>query len=150
MVFSNKFLKKFTNIIPRAACKYKIESFKFAFIGVVNFALTLMIFTTMLKVFGVNYLLSLLAAWVVGMFFSYVLNFVWVFKPEKKIQFRARFFKFFLTSASSISMNMFVLNYIVERAKSDPFYVQMILIPFVVMFNFLAAKFWSLKGDEHS
>ena len=144
---SNIFLKIVTKLSPATAYKYKIESVKFVFVGVVNFALTFVIFTVMVKVYGVNYLLSLLAAWVVGMFFSYVLNFVWVFKPEKKIQFRARFFKFFLTSASSILLNMFALNYIVESGTFDPFYVQITLIPFIVIFNFLAAKFWSLKSD---
>jgi putative flippase GtrA len=125
--------------------KYKIEAVKYTFVGGANFALTFMVFTAMLKVWGVNYLISLVAAWVVGMFFSYVLNFVWVFKPEKKIQFSARFFKFFVASIMSIALNILTLNYIVERAKFDPFYVQMILTPFVVFFNYFTAKFWSLK-----
>ena len=80
--------------------KFKIEATKFTLVGAANFALTFIVFTAMLKVLAVNYLLSLVAAWVVGMLFSYMLNFAWVFKPEQKIQFRARFVRFFLASAS--------------------------------------------------
>lgn len=99
----------------------------------------------MLKVLSVNYLLSLIAAWFVGMLFSYVLNFAWVFKPEQKIQFRDRFVRFFLASVLSIALNLLVLSYIVERTNLDSFYVQTALIPFIVIFNFSTAKFWSLK-----
>jgi putative flippase GtrA len=125
--------------------KFKIEATKFTIVGAANFILTFTVFTMMLKVFGVNYLLSLVAAWVVGMLFSYVLNFLWVFKPEQKIQFRDRFFRFFLASILSIALNMLTLSYIVEHSGFDPFYVQMVLIPLIVIFNFATAKFWSLK-----
>jgi putative flippase GtrA len=125
--------------------KFKIEITKFTTVGAANFALTFIIFTAMLKVLGVNYLLSLAAAWVVGMLFSYVLNFAWVFKPEQKIQYRTRFVKFFLASIVSITLNMLALKYLVERAQFDPFYAQFLLIPFIVMFNFLTTKLWSMK-----
>jgi putative flippase GtrA len=130
--------------------KFKIEVTKFTIVGAANFALTFIVFTSMLKVLTVNYLLSLVAAWVVGMLFSYILNFAWVFKPEQKIQFRARFARFFLASMLSISLNMLVLSYIVEHTNFDSFYVQIALMPFIVIFNFLTAKFWSLKSPSLS
>lgn len=126
--------------------KLKIEVTKFTIVGAANFALTFIVFTAMLKVFSVNYLLSLGAAWIVGILFSYVLNFSWVFKPEQKIQFKARFFMFFFASACSICLNMLVLSYIVEHSDFDPFYVQMLLIPLIFIFNFSTAKYWSLRG----
>ena len=128
--------------------KFKIEATKFTLVGAANFVLTFIVFTAMLKLLGVNYLLSLVAAWVVGMLFSYVLNFAWVFKPEQKIQFRARFFRFFLAGVLSIALNMLALSYIVERTDFDPFYVQMVLIPFIVVFNFSTAKYWSLRPSS--
>ena len=128
--------------------KFKIEATKFTLVGAANFVLTFVVFTLMLKTMEVNYLVSLMAAWVVGMLFSYVLNFAWVFKPEHKIQFRARFFRFFLASVLSIALNMLVLRYIVEHTDFDPFYVQMVLIPLIVIFNFATAKYWSLKQDN--
>jgi len=125
--------------------RFKIEATKFTFVGAANFVFTFIVFTVMLKVFDVDYLLSIVAAWAVGMIFSYVLNFSWVFKPEQKIQFRARFVRFTLASVLSIALNMLALHYIVDRTGFDPFYVQMALIPFIVIFNFSTAKYWSLR-----
>lgn len=123
----------------------KIEITKFTVVGAANFVLTFFVFTLLLKVMLLNYLISLLVAWVVGMLFSYTLNFSWVFKPEEKIQFKMRFFKYLIASAISITGNMLILKLIVERTASDPYYVQLVLIPVIVVFNFLTAKFWALR-----
>jgi putative flippase GtrA len=125
--------------------KLRIEATKFALVGAANFILTFAVFTAMLKVLGVNYLLSIVGAWVVGMIFSYVLNFAWVFKPEDQLQFKARFLRFILASVLSIALNVLLLGYIVEHTDFDPFYVQIALIPFIVVFNFSTAKYWSLR-----
>jgi putative flippase GtrA len=128
--------------------KLKIEVTKFTLVGAANFALTFVVFTVMLKVLEVHYLVSLIAAWIVGIFFSYALNFTWVFRPEQKIQFRARFIRFSLASFLSIALNILALSYIVERSDFDPFYVQMALLPFIIVFNFSTAKYWSLRPSN--
>ena len=126
--------------------RIKIEATKFTVVGAANFVLTFVVFTVMLKLLDVNYLISLASAWVVGMIFSYILNFLWVFRPEEKIQFRSRFVKFTIASVLSIALNMVALSYIVESTDADPFIVQVVLIPFIVVFNFSTAKFWSLRS----
>jgi len=123
----------------------KAEATKFTLVGAANFIITFSVFTIMLKLLWINYLLSIVAAWVVGLLFSYVLNFSWVFKPEEHIQFKVRFIKFILASVLSIAINVLVLGCIVEHTDFDPFYVQTALIPFIVVFNFSTAKYWSLR-----
>ena len=125
--------------------KLKNEAAKFTFVGAANFFLTLIIFTFMLRVMKVNYLHSLIAAWAVGTVFSYVLNFSWVFKPAQKIQFKAQFVRFFVAAVLAIVLNMLALRYIVQQTSFDPLYVQLALIPVIVIFNFCTAKFWSLR-----
>ena len=125
--------------------KLKAEATKFTLVGAANFILTFVIFTVMLKVLWINYMLSIVAAWFAGLIFSYVLNFSWVFKPDGQLQFKARFIKFILASTLSIALNVLVLGYIVEHTNFDPFYVQIVLIPFIVVFNFSTAKYWSLR-----
>ena len=125
--------------------KLKIEITKFTIVGAANFVLTFIVFTAMLEIFSIHYLLSLSAAWIVGMLFSYVMNFSWVFKPERKIKFKARFFIFFFASACSVGLNMVILSCIVEHSDFSPFYVQMLLIPLIVIFNFITTKYWSLS-----
>jgi putative flippase GtrA len=129
--------------------KFKIEATKFTIVGAANFVLTFVIFTVMLKILNLNYLVSLGTASMIGMIFSYSLNFAWVFKPEQKIRFRSRFLKFFLASVLSLVLNMLLLKYIVERTGFDPFFVQIALIPLIVVFNFSTAKYWSLRSKSH-
>ena len=80
-----------------------------------------------------------------GMILTYSLNHAWVFKPEQKLAFRGRLFKYIIAGFISILLNMLALSYIVERTSFDPFYVQFAMIPFVVAFNFSTAKYWSLS-----
>ena len=128
--------------------KFKIQVTKFTLVGAANFVLTFIVFTTMLKIMGVNYVISLAVAWVVGIIFSYVLNYIWVFKPEKVIQFKAPFIRFFLAGLFSVGLNILALSYLAEHTVFDPFYLQLALMPFIVIFNFVTAKFWSLKRND--
>lgn len=130
--------------------KFKIEATKFTLVSAASFVLTFIVFTVLLKVLQMHCLLSLIAAWFVGMPFSYTLNFIWVFKPEEKIQFKARFIRFLLASILSIVLNMLALKYIVKNTSFDPFYVQLALIPFIAIFNFSTAKYWSLRKNPQN
>jgi putative flippase GtrA len=123
-----------------------VEATGFVVVGALNFVLTLVVFYGLLRVLKVHYLVALVVSWAIGMVFSYVLNFTWVFKPEQKLQFRSRFGKFFIASLVSIALNMLALQLIVIHTGFDPFYVQFALIPLIVVFNFATAKFWSLRA----
>jgi putative flippase GtrA len=126
--------------------RIKGEVAKFTLVGAANSILTFVVFTLLLKALSLHYLFSLLVAWLVGITFSYTQNFLWVFKPEKKIQFKARFLKFLVASALSLGLNLLSLRFLVESTGWDPFYVQSALIPFIVAFNFSTAKYWSLRA----
>jgi putative flippase GtrA len=124
--------------------KLKIEFTKFTVVGAFNFALTFLVFVILLKILGIHYIISLTIAAVLGIIFTYTFNFLWVFKPEEKLHFRHRFVKYSIASLISLILNLITLRYIVESTGIDPFYVQSALIPFIVIFNFSTAKFWSL------
>jgi putative flippase GtrA len=123
-----------------------IQITKYTIVGLLNFILTFIIFTVLLKLIGISYLISLFIAWVIGMFFSYIINFLWVFKPEEKIVFNHRFIKFLSVGIVSITLNMIALNYIVNQFIIDPLYSQFIIMPFIVVFNYIFTKYWSLKN----
>lgn len=128
--------------------RHGIEAFRFLLVGGANFVLTFIVFFSMLKLFGIDYLVSLFVSWAVGMAFSYVLNFTWVFRPEEKLQFRARLAKYLAANLVSILLNMLALRLIVDATGHDPFWVQCALIPLIVVFNYSTAKFWSLRGER--
>lgn len=126
----------------------KIVVTKFTFVGLANFVLTFIIFTVMLKVIRLDYLISLGSAWIVGVIFSYVLNFLWIFKPEQRLALNGRFVKFLSAGLLSVILNMVALRHLVESTKIDPFYVQMALMPFIVILNFISTKYWSLRKNR--
>ncbi len=126
----------------------RIEMLKYLVLGGVNFLLTMAVFTGLLRLLGVNYLLSLIGAWLIGMLFMYVTSFVWVFKDNGGLRFDARFVKFASVGVLSIVFNTAILAMIVEGWSTDPFWTQMALLLVIVPFNFLATKFFSLRlGD---
>jgi putative flippase GtrA len=128
--------------------RLKIEFSKFTVVGAVNFVFTLVLFYLLVKVFRVNYLIALMVVSLLGMILTYSLNHVWVFKPEQKLVFKGRLLKYIFAGFLSVSLNVFVLGYIVEHTDFDPFYVQIALIPFIVAVNFTTAKYWSLRPSS--
>lgn len=125
--------------------KLKIEFSKFTVVGAINFVFTFVMFFWLVKIVEFDYLISLILVSFLGMMITYYLNYIWVFKPEKEIEFRGRLIKYILSGALSIALNAAVLKYLVDRTGFDPFYLQMTLIPFIVIVNFSAAKYWSLR-----
>jgi putative flippase GtrA len=90
---------------------------------------------------------SLVFVSLLGMALTYYLNHSWVFKPEDKVEFKARFLKYLISGFVSIGLNVIALHYAVSKTGFDPFYVQIALIPLIVVFNFSTAKFWSLRRN---
>lgn len=125
--------------------KLKVEVSKFTLVGAVNFVFTLILFYLFVKVMNMHYLIALVVVSLLGMVLTYSLNYVWVFKTEKTLVFKGRLVRYVLAGFVSIALNIIVLDYIVESTNYDPFYVQLALIPLIVIFNFSTAKFWSLK-----
>jgi putative flippase GtrA len=134
-----------TSMILRLISKLKYEVIRFTLVGMFNAGLTFVTYFLLLKIFKINYLIALIISWVLGVVFSYILNFSWVFKPEQRMQFKERFIKYFSAYLISFALNLFALTYIVEYIGFDPFYVQTALIPLIVIINFATSKFWSLR-----
>jgi len=127
----------------------KIELSKFTIVGGINFIFTFILFYILVKEVKINYLFALVVVSLLGMIMTYTLNYVWVFKTEEELKFSGRLLKYILAGFLSISLNAIILKYIVECTKSDPFYVQLALIPLIVIFNFSTAKFWSLRPERN-
>lgn len=121
------------------------EVFRFLIVGGANFVLTFVLFYSFYRVLELNYSLALFGAWAIGMLFTYALNFTWVFMPEGSLKSASRFSKYLTSQLISIGLNLVTLHLIVQSTGWDAFYVQCALIPLIVVFNFTAAKFWSLR-----
>ena len=125
-----------------------LQAGRFLIVGAANFVVTMAVFYGLLQFLGANYLFALVCAWSVGVLFSYVVNFSWVFRPEERIRFNRRFVRYVTAGAISVLLNMVALHFVVISTRYDPFLVQCALIPLVVVFNYATAKFWSLRTDQ--
>lgn len=125
-----------------------IQFVKFIAIGLANFWLTFAIFYISLNILNVHYTISLGISWFVGIVFSYILNYLLVFKPEDILKFGGRFLKFTTSYLASFFVNLLLIALFVEKYAYDPFIVQCGLIPLIVLFNYLSTKFWSLRGGR--
>lgn len=121
------------------------EAAKYLMVGGANASLTFLIYFIALKVFEWNYLLALVFAWTVGVFFTYTANFLWVFRPDERFRFNIRFRRYIIISSTSIILNLVALRILVTKTGEDPFWIQVgLMIPIVVL-NFIAIKFWSMR-----
>lgn len=122
---------------------------KFLVIGAGNFVFTFVVFTTLLEVLKTGYITALVTASLLGSVLTYVFNFIWVFRPEAKLNFKGRFVRYLLAGSVSVGLNIVLLAALVEIGGFDPFWAQVGLIPFIVIFNFSTANWWSFKQISH-
>lgn len=129
--------------------KYASRSFmKYVLVGLSNAIFTTIIYLLLLKVFHVPYTVAFTVSWLMGLFFTYVINFVWVFKPERKLEFKRRLWKYALVYVASYLVNIMLLRLVVEHYQIDPFIAQLFIIPLVIAINYSGMKFWALKGSK--
>lgn len=118
---------------------------KYSFVGVANLFFTLVLYIIFLNVFDFRYEIAFTLSWLAGVLFTYLINFIWVFKPEEKITFKKRMPKYFLVYLASYLLNMLMLALFVENFLVDPLVSQIFILPFVVIINFTGIKYWALK-----
>jgi putative flippase GtrA len=121
------------------------ELFRYLITGGLNAVLTFLVFIAGLYVLHIHYLLALIAAFLAGTVFTYVLNFIWVFRPETDFTFRSRFFKYLLPNVGTFSVNLAALYVLVDFLGGDPFLCQTVLMIVVVATNFLFAKYCAFR-----
>lgn len=116
----------------------------YLFVSGLNFGLTFSVFTVSLKLLGIAYPIALLLAFVMGNMFTYVLNYLFVFKAGEKFAY-SPFLKYIFANSFTFGVNLVGLIFIVETFNTDPFWTQVVLILPIILVNFLTAKLWSLR-----
>ena len=114
-------------------------------VGGINFVFGTAVYFILLHTLHFHYLVAFTISWLLGVFLTYVINFLWIFKPEDKLSFRSRLLKYVVVYLSSYLINIWLLKSITELIQKDPFYIQFGILPIVMLINFLGMKFWSLK-----
>jgi putative flippase GtrA len=121
------------------------QFFKYSIVGFINLGLSTLLFLLLYKVFHIIYFITFILTWLFGILVTYVINFIWVFKPEEKLEFIRRLPKYVLVYVISFVINLILLRYLVEAYQFDAFLVQLFILPLVVLINFFGFKYWALK-----
>ncbi|MEQ8304018.1 MAG: GtrA family protein [Cyclobacteriaceae bacterium] len=127
-----------------------IQFVKYLFVGGINFLFGLITFYIFLHIMQLNYLVAFTISWALGILLTYVINFIWIFKPTEKLVFRARLVKYVVVYLASYTINVVILKVLTDYTGSDPFYLQFGIIPIVMIVNFLGMKYWSLRSTMES
>jgi putative flippase GtrA len=122
-----------------------VQFVKYALVGGSNAVFTFLLYIVFLRILGLHYLLSFSIAWILGVLLTYIINYLWVFKPEQRIRFRIRLVKYIIVYLTSYMINLFLLKSLTERTGYDPIQVQIAILPLVVAINFLGMKCWALR-----
>lgn len=118
---------------------------KYTFVGLLNAVFTFFLYFILLKVILLHYLVSFSLSWFLGVLLTYVINFLWVFKPEQKLVFKSRLLKYFIVYIISYLLNMFLLKEFTELTRGDPLLVQLFIMPVIVVVNFSGIKYWCMN-----
>jgi putative flippase GtrA len=122
-----------------------VQFIKFCLVGGINFAFSMLLFLFLLKVLYIGYFIAFTITWLLGILLTYTINFIWVFKPEEKFEFKKRMPKYFLVYLFSYGVNIILLKYLVNTFEYDPFWGQFFIIPIIIVINFFGFKLWALK-----
>ena len=126
--------------------EFILHFFKYSFVGGFNALFTFLLYFILLKTIHLHYLVALSISWVSGVLLTYILNFLWVFKPEQKLVFKSRLLKYFLVYITSYVLNLFLLKHFTELTGGDPLWIQFFIMPVVVVINFTGIKYWCMNA----
>lgn len=122
-----------------------IQMMAYGLVGVANTILTVFLYWLFLEVFHWHYLVSFTLSWAIGVVFTYAINAKKVFKTEDSDFNWKNFVKYSSIYVFSYMLNTGLLWLLVDTCGFEPFWMQCIIIPLVVLINFLGIKFWALK-----
>jgi putative flippase GtrA len=122
-----------------------IQFFKYVLVGILNAICSTTLYFLCLRIFLMNYILAFTISWIFGILLTYVINFVFIFRTEEKLEFGKRLPKYFAVYFFSYSLNLVILKTLVLCTNADPFYLQFLILPLVIAINFTGFKYWALK-----
>lgn len=124
-----------------------IKIIKFCIVGGINTFITLILFYTLNKILGVNYIFSTAIGYLIGMVNSYILNKKWTFQDDdKRVVFQ--FAKFALINSISLGINLLIMYIFVDKLYMDSMLSQVCATGFSTLSNFIGSKIVVFRYSE--
>ncbi|MFL0195027.1 GtrA family protein [Clostridium sp. WILCCON 0269] len=120
----------------------KEEFIKYAISGTINTLITLTIYNVLIRI-GVNYMVSNVIGYFIGIVSGFILDKVWVFKSDKKVF--NLFAKFIIVNITSIVFSSIILFTLVNYICIDNILAQLIATISTGIFNYTMNKLWTFS-----
>jgi putative flippase GtrA len=124
-----------------------VQFLKFGIVGVSNTLLTFIVYTLLLKVFGVWYLAASAVGFVVGATNGFVLNRRWTFREHVGDALTP--VRWAIVQGCGLALNLGMLFLFVSEARLDKLLGQALATVLVTVSTFLANRAWTFRIHHH-
>jgi len=133
------------NLIGYLPYKKKVirEFFKFAFVGGIGTIINVLLLYILTEKAGVYYLLSAIVSFLIAMTSNFILNKVWTFKENIRLNAKKKYFQFALVSIIALIVNLFFLYLFTEIFEIYYLISQVLAIGIALIINFFGNKIWT-------
>jgi putative flippase GtrA len=121
-----------------------VQFIKFGIVGVSNTLLTLVVYTVLLKVFGVWYLAASAIGFVVGATNGFVLNRRWTFREHVGDALTP--VRWAVVQGAGLGINEALLYLLVHDASLDKLFAQVCATAVVTVTTFFANRAWTFRA----
>jgi putative flippase GtrA len=120
-----------------------LQLVRFCLVGASGYVVNLAVFVTLLKGFGVHYLLAATASFLVAVTNNYTWNRLWTFRGERgHVAYQG--IRFLIVSLIALDANLLILHGLVQLDISKVL-AQAVAIILVTPLNFVGNKLWSFR-----
>jgi putative flippase GtrA len=124
-----------------------VQFVKFGTVGVSNTLLTFLVYTLLLKVFGVWYLAASAIGFFVGAVNGFLLNRRWTFKEHVGDALTP--VRWGIVQGCGLALNLGLLYLLVDGASLDKLLAQAFATGVVTVLTFIANRTWTFGGHPH-
>jgi len=121
------------------------EFVKFGVVGGIGTLVNLAILYLLTEKAGVYYMISAILSFIVAMSSNFILNKLWTFKENIKLEIGKKYLQFGLVSFSALLVNLFFLYIFTEVLGIYYIISQVLAIGIALIINFLGNKIWTFS-----
>jgi putative flippase GtrA len=124
------------------------ETISYLIFGVLTTLVDAIVFFISNKIFGIEYILATVIAWILAVLFAYFTNKIWVFNSKNmKLELVIKeAFAFFIARLLSLVFTIVWMFFCVEMLEVDEFAAKLLANIFVVIMNYFFSKLIIFKN----
>lgn len=118
------------------------QTLRFIAVGVLNTIVGYTVYFIAMKLLGLNYIIALMIAHIIGVLHSYVWNSKWVFRKNTNLTMTFKFSSVYLIT---FLINLVLLYCLITIFSLNELLSQAIAMVLTTIISFLGHKFWSFN-----